>query len=79
MEKGFLDKVEDKGYVLKFWDFTRISVTQNNLQELKEIWDQWNDETKYLFYRDYGRLGAHHRRVHNSTSLPEDSSLQSLF
>ncbi|MBA0637555.1 hypothetical protein Godav_024588, partial [Gossypium davidsonii] len=25
-------------------DFTRISVTQNNLQELKEIWGQWNDE-----------------------------------
>ncbi|MBA0789342.1 hypothetical protein Gotri_026274, partial [Gossypium trilobum] len=26
------------------WDFTRISVTQNSLQKLKEIWDQWNDE-----------------------------------
>ncbi|MFQ6662218.1 hypothetical protein Gotur_030100, partial [Gossypium turneri] len=24
--------------------FTRISVTQNSLQELKEIWDQWNNE-----------------------------------
>ncbi|MBA0877660.1 hypothetical protein Goshw_023566, partial [Gossypium schwendimanii] len=22
----------------------RISVTQNNLQGLKEIWDQWDDE-----------------------------------
>ncbi|MFQ6645424.1 hypothetical protein Gotur_020569 [Gossypium turneri] len=40
MEKGFLDKVEDN--------------TANNLQELKEIWDQWNDKTKYLFYRNYG-------------------------
>ncbi|MBA0879501.1 hypothetical protein Goshw_015600, partial [Gossypium schwendimanii] len=40
MEKGFLDKVEDK---LK--DFTHISVTQNILQELKEVWDQWDDET----------------------------------
>ncbi|MBA0613554.1 hypothetical protein Godav_013965, partial [Gossypium davidsonii] len=29
-----------EGYVSKLWDFTRISVTQNNLQELKEIWDQ---------------------------------------
>ncbi|MBA0575275.1 hypothetical protein Golob_024127, partial [Gossypium lobatum] len=29
-------------------------VTQNNLQDLKEIWDQWDDETKQLFYRDYG-------------------------
>ncbi|MFQ6646368.1 hypothetical protein Gotur_019077 [Gossypium turneri] len=35
-----------KGYMLELWDFTRISVTQNNLQELKEIWDQWDDETK---------------------------------
>ncbi|MBA0671204.1 hypothetical protein Goklo_025090 [Gossypium klotzschianum] len=30
----------DEGYVSKLWDFTRISVTQNSLQELKEIWDQ---------------------------------------
>ncbi|MBA0637554.1 hypothetical protein Godav_024588, partial [Gossypium davidsonii] len=38
------------GYVLELWDFTRISVTQNNLQELKEIWGQWNDEVdKHLF------------------------------
>ncbi|MBA0816271.1 hypothetical protein Gohar_000952 [Gossypium harknessii] len=21
---------------------------------MKEIWDQWDDETKQLFYRDYG-------------------------
>ncbi|MBA0752966.1 hypothetical protein Gogos_021593 [Gossypium gossypioides] len=26
-----------EGYVSELWDFTRISVTQNNLQELKEI------------------------------------------
>ncbi|MBA0662351.1 hypothetical protein Goklo_006485, partial [Gossypium klotzschianum] len=38
------------------WDFTRISVTQNSLQELKEIWDQWNDEVKQLFYSGYGDL-----------------------
>ncbi|MFQ6655891.1 hypothetical protein Gotur_026243, partial [Gossypium turneri] len=30
--------------------------TQNNLQELKEIWDQWSDEVKQLFYFDYGDL-----------------------
>ncbi|MBA0877654.1 hypothetical protein Goshw_023566 [Gossypium schwendimanii] len=35
-----------KGYMSELWDFTRISVTQNNLQGLKEIWDQWDDETK---------------------------------
>ncbi|MBA0787096.1 hypothetical protein Gotri_026732 [Gossypium trilobum] len=33
-----------EGYVSELWDFTRVSVTQNNLQELKEIWDQWNNE-----------------------------------
>ncbi|MBA0672984.1 hypothetical protein Goklo_025367 [Gossypium klotzschianum] len=38
----------------ELWDFTRISVTQNNLQELKEIWNQWDDEIKQLFYREYG-------------------------
>ncbi|MBA0636622.1 hypothetical protein Godav_029926, partial [Gossypium davidsonii] len=35
---------------------TRISVTQNSLQELKEIWAQWNDEVKQLFYSRYGDL-----------------------
>ncbi|MBA0634864.1 hypothetical protein Godav_029720, partial [Gossypium davidsonii] len=36
--------------------FTYISVTQNNLQELKEIWAQWDDEVKQLFYYNYGDL-----------------------
>ncbi|MBA0731330.1 hypothetical protein Golax_004575, partial [Gossypium laxum] len=45
-----------EGYVSEFWDFTRISVTQNNLQELKEIWDQWNDVVKQLFYSNYEDL-----------------------
>ncbi|XP_040937951.1 uncharacterized protein [Gossypium hirsutum] len=36
--------------------YTRISVTQNNLQELKEIWDQWGNETKQLFYGNYRDL-----------------------
>ncbi|MBA0770787.1 hypothetical protein Gotri_019365 [Gossypium trilobum] len=35
-----------EGYVSKLWDFTRISVTQNNLQELREVWVQWDDKTK---------------------------------
>ncbi|MBA0634521.1 hypothetical protein Godav_029187 [Gossypium davidsonii] len=52
-EKG--DSLAD-GYVLELWDFTRISVTQNNLQEWKEIWDQWNDEVRQLFYNNYGDL-----------------------
>ncbi|KAG8481217.1 hypothetical protein CXB51_025974 [Gossypium anomalum] len=37
-------------------DFTRISVTQNNLQQLKEVWDQLDDKTKQLFYCNYGDL-----------------------
>ena len=35
-----------EGHVLELWNFTRISVTQNNLQEMKEIWGQWDDEVK---------------------------------
>ncbi|MBA0756354.1 hypothetical protein Gogos_019957, partial [Gossypium gossypioides] len=38
-----------KGYTSELWDFTCIIVTQNNLQELKEIWAQWDDEVKYCF------------------------------
>ncbi|KAL1106210.1 hypothetical protein V6Z11_D04G186100 [Gossypium hirsutum] len=45
-----------EGYVSELWDLTRVSVTQNNLQELKEIWDRWNDEIKQLFYSSYGDL-----------------------
>ncbi|MBA0703063.1 hypothetical protein Goari_027504 [Gossypium aridum] len=45
-----------EGYVSELWDFTRISVTQNNLQVLKEVWDQWDDETRQLFYCNYGDL-----------------------
>ncbi|MBA0717720.1 hypothetical protein Golax_005511, partial [Gossypium laxum] len=26
-----------EGYMSQLWDFTRISVTQNNLKELKEV------------------------------------------
>ncbi|KAH1031616.1 hypothetical protein J1N35_043790 [Gossypium stocksii] len=37
----------------ELWDFTRISVIKNNLQEMKEIWDQWDDEIKQLFYCNY--------------------------
>ncbi|MFQ6658456.1 hypothetical protein Gotur_027724 [Gossypium turneri] len=42
-----------KGYISELWDFTCISVTQNSLQELKEIWDQWNEEVRQLFYSNY--------------------------
>ncbi|KAA3479899.1 Nucleoside-triphosphatase THEP1 [Gossypium australe] len=45
-----------KGYVSELWDFTNISVTQNELQELKEIWTQWDNEMKQQFYGTYGDL-----------------------
>ncbi|MBA0671913.1 hypothetical protein Goklo_000011 [Gossypium klotzschianum] len=49
MERGFLDKVEDNAAV-------QICVTQNSLQELKEIWDQWDEEVRQLFYSNYRDL-----------------------
>ncbi|MFQ6658451.1 hypothetical protein Gotur_027724 [Gossypium turneri] len=46
-----------KGYISELWDFTCISVTQNSLQELKEIWDQWNEEVSYrVFSENYSPL-----------------------
>ncbi|KAL1095353.1 hypothetical protein V6Z11_D06G150700 [Gossypium hirsutum] len=45
-----------KDYVSELWDYTRISVTQNSLQKLREIWDKWNDKTRQLFYSSYGDL-----------------------
>ncbi|MBA0839558.1 hypothetical protein Goarm_005269, partial [Gossypium armourianum] len=45
-----------EGYISELWDFIRISVTQNNLQELKEICDQWDDKIKQLFRYEYGDL-----------------------
>ncbi|MBA0858622.1 hypothetical protein Goshw_028852 [Gossypium schwendimanii] len=45
-----------EGYVSELWNFTCISVTQNSLQELKKIWDQWNDEVRQLFYSNYRDL-----------------------
>ncbi|KAL1135864.1 hypothetical protein V6Z11_A12G202200 [Gossypium hirsutum] len=53
LEKG--DSIAE-GYISELSDYTHISVTQNNLQELKAIWDQWGKETKQLFYGNYGDL-----------------------
>ncbi|XP_052878905.1 uncharacterized protein LOC128285459 [Gossypium arboreum] len=49
MEKGFLDRVEDNAAV-------RVCVTQNDLQELRDIWNSWNGEVKQLFYYNYSDL-----------------------
>ncbi|MFQ6669725.1 hypothetical protein Gotur_034854 [Gossypium turneri] len=58
LEKIQLEKGDSlaKGYASELWDYTCISVTQNSLKELKEIWDQWSDETKQLFYSNYRDL-----------------------
>ncbi|KAG8502317.1 hypothetical protein CXB51_001978 [Gossypium anomalum] len=53
LEKG--DSIA-MGYMSELSGYTRISVIQNNLQELKEIWDQWGNETKQLFYGNYRDL-----------------------
>ncbi|KAG8492013.1 hypothetical protein CXB51_015340 [Gossypium anomalum] len=45
-----------EGYKSELWDFTRISVTQNDLQELTDIWSSWNNEVKQLFCCNYGDL-----------------------
>ncbi|MFQ6667860.1 hypothetical protein Gotur_033736 [Gossypium turneri] len=57
-EKVQLEKRDSlaNDYVSELWDYTRISVTQNSLQELSEIWDRWDDETNQLFYSNYGDL-----------------------
>ncbi|MBA0879967.1 hypothetical protein Goshw_018381, partial [Gossypium schwendimanii] len=54
-KKMQLEKGESltKGYTSELLDFTYINVTQNNFQELKEIWAQWDDEVKQLFFSNY--------------------------
>ncbi|KAA3460992.1 Nucleoside-triphosphatase THEP1 [Gossypium australe] len=58
LEQRQLEKGDSlpKGYVSELRDFTSIGITQNELHELKEIWTQWDDEAKQLFYRTYGDL-----------------------
>ncbi|KAG8480685.1 hypothetical protein CXB51_025266 [Gossypium anomalum] len=53
LEKG--DSVTE-GYTSELWDFARVNSTQNELQELRNIWAQWDDEAKHLFYQNYGDL-----------------------
>ncbi|KAG8472031.1 hypothetical protein CXB51_036414 [Gossypium anomalum] len=53
LEKG--DSVTE-GYTSELWDFTRINSTQNEFQELRDIWAQWDEEAKQLFCQNYGDL-----------------------
>ncbi|KAG8485447.1 hypothetical protein CXB51_021026 [Gossypium anomalum] len=43
-------------YTSELQNFTRIIVTQNELQELKDIWTSWDEGTKQLFYQSYGNI-----------------------
>ncbi|KAK5825503.1 hypothetical protein PVK06_020343 [Gossypium arboreum] len=53
LEKG--DSITE-GHTSELWDFTHINSTQNEFQELRDIWAQWYDEAKQLFYQNYGDL-----------------------
>ncbi|KAG8482795.1 hypothetical protein CXB51_024403 [Gossypium anomalum] len=57
-EKTQLEKGDSviEGYTLELWDFTRVNSTQNEFQELRDTWAQWDDEAKKLFYQNYGDL-----------------------
>ncbi|KAG8474324.1 hypothetical protein CXB51_034043 [Gossypium anomalum] len=57
-EKTQLEKRDSvtEGYTSELWDFTRINSTQNEFHELRNIWAQWDDEAKQLFYQNYGDL-----------------------
>ncbi|MBA0670932.1 hypothetical protein Goklo_024852 [Gossypium klotzschianum] len=56
MKKGFFDRVENNAAVRTWAEMTQREKAQNNLQELKEIWDQWNNKARQLFYLNYGDL-----------------------
>ncbi|KAG8486776.1 hypothetical protein CXB51_020120 [Gossypium anomalum] len=45
-----------EGYTSGLQNFTRIIVTHNELQELRDIWARWDKGTKQLFYQNYGNI-----------------------
>ncbi|KAL1185539.1 hypothetical protein V6Z11_A01G120900 [Gossypium hirsutum] len=66
MENGLLDRMEGNADVHRWSEQTYLekgdSITMGYVSELsdytqlKEIWDQWGNETKQLFYDNYGDL-----------------------
>ncbi|MFQ6643945.1 hypothetical protein Gotur_017809 [Gossypium turneri] len=72
-EKVQLEKGDSlvKDYVSELWDYTRISVTLNSLQELKEIWDKWNDETKQFILEETDEYYWHERAVDHDQDQAE--------
>ncbi|KAG8478665.1 hypothetical protein CXB51_028536 [Gossypium anomalum] len=75
IEKG--DSLTE-GYVSVLCDFTRISVTQNNLQELKEIWLNFGIPPTAALLLENG-FGTYCGSIHDLTLLPENLSRQGLF
>ncbi|KAG8480322.1 hypothetical protein CXB51_024736 [Gossypium anomalum] len=45
-----------EGYTSELQEFTRVNTAQNELQELRDIWARWDEETKQLFYQSYGDI-----------------------
>ncbi|MFQ6657642.1 hypothetical protein Gotur_027233 [Gossypium turneri] len=54
MGDGFLDKVKENAAVQTWAEKTQHE--KSDSLELKEIWDQWNNEVRQLFYSNYGDL-----------------------
>ncbi|KAG8497246.1 hypothetical protein CXB51_008469 [Gossypium anomalum] len=57
-EKLQLEKGDSliEGYTSELQEFTRVNTAQNELQELRDIWARWDEETKQLFYQSYGDI-----------------------
>ncbi|MFQ6667861.1 hypothetical protein Gotur_033736 [Gossypium turneri] len=67
-EKVQLEKRDSlaNDYVSELWDYTRISVTQNSLQELSEIWDRWDDETNQFILEEINEYYGNERIMDHS-------------
>ncbi|MBA0635702.1 hypothetical protein Godav_000088 [Gossypium davidsonii] len=70
-----------EGYVSELWDFTRISVTQNNLQEQASVSSSYPvlEPGLQLLHIWECRFAAYNIRIHGFTSMFEDSSGQGLL
>ncbi|KAG8501586.1 hypothetical protein CXB51_003915 [Gossypium anomalum] len=53
MRNEYLNKVEDNAFVCTWSEKTQL---EKGDSELRNIWAQWDDEVKQLFYQSYGDL-----------------------
>ncbi|GMI70480.1 hypothetical protein HRI_000717300 [Hibiscus trionum] len=44
------------GHEIETSEYAHVSVKQNNVQELREIWDHFDYKTKQLFCESYGDI-----------------------